>query len=248
MDNKSIYNALISAGLSKEGACGLMGNFQAESAMRSNNVQDGMTRLSDDEYTKAADNDSINFVRDAVGYGLAQWTYWSRKNALLSYAKTRGVSVGDAKMQIDFCIRELKTDYKTVWDKLCGSISVYDAASIVCTQYERPAVNNIAVRARFAEKFYSQFAKNSENSTGSTDKNSDTQVCTVQLPVLKIGSKGFEVWLLQILLNKHECHVKWTDGDFGENTLGQVKAFQKAKGLTVDGIVGAKTWAALIKG
>ena len=247
MDNKSIYDALISYGLSKEGACGLMGNFQAESAMRSNNAQDGMTRLSDEDYTEAANIGEIDFIHDAVGYGLAQWTYWSRKQALMNYAKGLGVSVGDAKMQINFCIKELKTEYKSVWDKLCGSISVYDAASIVCTQYERPAVNNIAVRAKFAEQFYSQFAKNSENSTSSTDKSSDTQMCTVQLPVLKLGSKCFEVWLLQILLNKHECHVKWTDGDFGENTLGQVKAFQEAKGMAVDGIVGPKTWAALIK-
>lgn len=246
MDNKSIYNALISAGLSKEGACGLMGNFQAESAMRSDNVQDGMTQFSDEDYTTAADNGIINFVKDAIGYGLAQWTYWTRKAALLAYAKNRGVSVGDTKMQIDFCIKELKTEYKSVWDKLCGSISVYDAASIVCTQYERPAVNNIAVRAKFAEEFYSQFAKKTEESTNSTDKSSDAQICTVQLPVLKLGSKGFEVWLMQILLNRHEFYVKWTDGDFGSNTLENVKAFQTAKGLSADGIVGRETWAMLL--
>ena len=34
------------------------------------------------------------------------------------------------------------------------------------------------------------------------------------------------------------------DGDFGDECLNAVKAFQRDKKLTVDGIVGAKTWAA----
>ena len=38
------------------------------------------------------------------------------------------------------------------------------------------------------------------------------------------------------------------DGDFGDECLNAVKAFQKDNKLTVDGIVGAKTWAALLNG
>lgn len=72
--------------------------------------------------------------------------------------------------------------------------------------------------------------------------------CTVELPVVKQGAKGFTVVVVQMLLNKHDFSVKYTDGDFGPDTLAKVKAFQKAKGLTTDGIVGSKTWAALIKG
>lgn len=71
--------------------------------------------------------------------------------------------------------------------------------------------------------------------------------CTVELPIVKQGDKGFTVVAVQMLLSKHDFSVKYTDGDFGPDTLAKVKAFQKAKGLTTDGIVGSKTWAALIK-
>jgi peptidoglycan hydrolase-like protein with peptidoglycan-binding domain len=37
------------------------------------------------------------------------------------------------------------------------------------------------------------------------------------------------------------------DGDFGNYTDSAVRAFQKGKGLTIDGICGPKTWAELIK-
>ena len=72
--------------------------------------------------------------------------------------------------------------------------------------------------------------------------------CTVELPIIKQGDKGFTVVAVQMLLSKHDFSVKYTDGDFGPDTLAKVKAFQKAKGLSADGIVGSKTWGALLKG
>lgn len=57
--------------------------------------------------------------------------------------------------------------------------------------------------------------------------------------ILKLGSKGKEVELLQE-------YLKITvDGDFGPATEKAVKEFQKDRGLTVDGIVGPKTWSVL---
>ena len=70
--------------------------------------------------------------------------------------------------------------------------------------------------------------------------------CTVELPIIKQGDKGFTVVAVQMLLNKHNFSVKYTDGDFGPDTLAKVKAFQIAKGLTADGIVGRDTWVKLL--
>jgi peptidoglycan hydrolase-like protein with peptidoglycan-binding domain/uncharacterized protein YkwD len=63
-------------------------------------------------------------------------------------------------------------------------------------------------------------------------------------PVLEQGSCGPAVRELQRQLGQHGYQVA-IDGDFGAQTLTAVRAFQKAKGLTVDGVVGPQTWGAL---
>lgn len=58
------------------------------------------------------------------------------------------------------------------------------------------------------------------------------------MPTIKKGSKGKAVKIWQIIVGVEP------DGDFGNNTLKATKDFQKSAGLTVDGIVGAKSWRA----
>ncbi|GMA51021.1 hypothetical protein GCM10025857_23780 [Alicyclobacillus contaminans] len=68
---------------------------------------------------------------------------------------------------------------------------------------------------------------------------------TVAHPVLSYGSTGSAVVLLQQDLNKLGYSVGSVDGDFGPRTEAEVKAFQSAHHLQVDGIVGPATWNAL---
>ena len=70
--------------------------------------------------------------------------------------------------------------------------------------------------------------------------------CIVDLPIVRQGDNGFPVIAVQTLLGKHNFNVKYIDGDFGPDTLAKVKAFQKAKGLNADGIVGRDTWTKLL--
>jgi len=64
---------------------------------------------------------------------------------------------------------------------------------------------------------------------------------------LKNGSEGADVKELQSDLIRlgYDCGRWGADGDFGDATERAVRAFQRDRGLTVDGIVGAKTAAAL---
>ena len=157
MSNRTIFDALIAAHLTPEGACGLMGNMMAESAMKSNIAQRGMTTMTDEQYTAAADNGTINFTNDSVGYGLCQWTFNTRKAALLAFARNKGVSVGDETMQVQFCLRELQQDYPMVFLLLCSSHDIDECTDRVCDKYERPAVNNYPARRQFAREFFNEF-------------------------------------------------------------------------------------------
>lgn len=64
-------------------------------------------------------------------------------------------------------------------------------------------------------------------------------------PVLKLGSKGAFVRDLQEQLSGLRYSAGEQDGIFGNLTLAAVLSFQADNGLTTDGIVGGKTWAAL---
>lgn len=158
MSNETIFDALVGAGMTIEGACGMLGNMAAESTMRPNIAQRGMTTMSDADYTFAADNGDIDFANDSVGYGLCQWTYHTRKAALLAFAKSRGVSVGDGDMQTQFCIKELQTDYPDLWAMLRSSHDLLKCTQRICAEFERPAVNNVDVRYGFAKQAFDYFS------------------------------------------------------------------------------------------
>ena len=75
---------------------------------------------------------------------------------------------------------------------------------------------------------------------------------SIDLSVLKKGSKCTEVKTLQRLLkslgyNGKDGKVLAIDGDFGSNTDYALRAYQKYKGLEVDGSCGRLTWIALLK-
>lgn len=142
MNERKIYDFFESKGLSPMGIYGLMGNLKDESGLHPRNLQNSYEKklgYTDDSYTEAVDSGSYkNFVRDAAGYGLAQWTYSARKENLLNYARKCNASVGDLDMQLEFMYQELQ-GYKKVFAVLQAAASIREASDIVLTQYERPA-------------------------------------------------------------------------------------------------------------
>ena len=67
-------------------------------------------------------------------------------------------------------------------------------------------------------------------------------------PKLQYGSQGNSVSEVQARLNlalPSATPPLIVDGRFGSKTTARVKQFQLSRGLVGDGIVGAKTWAAL---
>lgn len=160
-----IWDRLHSAGLTPAGAAGLMGNLYAESGLNPTNLQNSHEKklgLSDADYTAAVDCGAyVNFVNDGAGYGLAQWTYPSRKAALLAYAKARGRSIGDLDMQVGYLLQELQSLFPAVLRLLRATNSILEASDCVLLQFERPAnrsAENCARRAVLGQGFYDKFA------------------------------------------------------------------------------------------
>lgn len=162
---KALWTALKNAGCTDEGAAGAMGNIQAESNFRSNNLQNTYEKslgLSDEQYTAQVDSGAYsNFVKDSAGYGLVQWTYWSRKEGLLNFLhNTRKVGIGDTAAQIEYFINEIK-NYKNVWSVLTTSHSVRECSDAVLIYYEAPASKNEETtqvkRASYGEAILKEF-------------------------------------------------------------------------------------------
>lgn len=65
------------------------------------------------------------------------------------------------------------------------------------------------------------------------------------MPELYLWDVADAVSTLQQMLNDKGYDAGTVDGDFGMNTYNAVKAFQRANGLVVDGIVGQATWSKL---
>lgn len=147
------------------GVAGLMGNLQAESGLRPNNLENRFADASgwtDESYTAAVDNGSYTreMFQDGAGYGIAQWTYWSRKRDLYDYAKKRGTSIGDLDMQLDYLWAELG-QYGGVLTILLNAKSVREASDAVLKGFEKPANQsdaNCAARAKLGQAIFDQHA------------------------------------------------------------------------------------------
>ena len=163
---KQIWDFLKAEGFNDFGVAGLMGNLLAESGLRPNNMEDqyqSKLGYNDESYTRAVDNGTYtNFIKDAVGYGLAQWTYWTRKQNLLNFARQNNKSIGDLNMQLCFLVKELKEMYtNSVYNVLRKATSVLEASNAVLLNFERPANMSASVqatRARYGQTYYDRYA------------------------------------------------------------------------------------------
>lgn len=161
---EQFINYFRTKGFTDFGISGLYGNIYCESGLIPNNLQNtynvslGMT---DEEYTKAVDNGSYtNFVYDSAGYGICQWTYWSRKKNMLDFAQSHNKSIGDYEMQLDFLYQELCQSYSNVVSVLTSAKSIREASNAVLLNFERPADQSQSVQDRRTsegQKFYDKY-------------------------------------------------------------------------------------------
>lgn len=161
-NEKIVWNYLKNAGLTDAGAAGLMGNLQHESGIESviyEYYYHPSVGLSNEEYVrKVNDGSYTKFTTDRVGFGLAQWTFPSRKEALLN--KCRG-KIGDMNCQLSYLLQELKSnDFPGLLNKLKTNNDVRSCSDTVMVQFEGPAdqsPNAKNTRYQTSLRFYNTF-------------------------------------------------------------------------------------------
>lgn len=103
-----------------------------------------------------------------------------------------------------------------------------------------------AVRRRIRKRKYISHAFRPKYS----EEEPITDMITLELPVLKNGSKGFEVKTLQRLLmsNGYSMRPYGADGDFGSLTEQRLREYQRKQKLPENGTADGQTWNKLLKG
>lgn len=268
MSEQTIYQALRAGGLSPAGACGMMGNMDAESCMLTNNVQDNCT-MSDFDYTFSVDNGNISrerFVYDSYGYGLCQWTSYDRKDGLYKLAKEKGVSISDEATQVEFCLYELK-GYKDLYKFLCTTDDVAKSAERVCAEFERPKYNNFSVRINAAQRYYNRFALN--DSSEFVDDEYEAPQFDIVHPEypktflhLELGDgckargcvpdPAVKAWQNLLLCWGFDIGSWGADGEFGNDTKKateewQAYALKIGADVEVNGVVDEDDWLAIVE-
>lgn len=281
MSKETIWARLKAKGFTDTACAAIMGNMWQESAFIPNNVEDRCHRdtgWSDEQYTAMVDSGSYTreqFMRDpdpstgkprAYGYGLCQWTYYTRKAGFYDFAKSRKVSIADEQMQIDWMWQEMhQCEFLPVLNTLMSVASLYQMTKSFMVTFENPddksdrAVNT---RFNFAQSIYNEFAgtvpdiPDDDPGPEPSPDPSPEPVAKFWPPARQIclGMEGGDVSVLKAILNAlgiYEYAQAETVDYFGQSLKEAVIAYQKKafpdQRPEWDGIAGPKTWAALLK-
>lgn len=171
-NEEKIWYFFQSKGLNDYACAGILGNANAESGLKPNNLQDAYQRklnMTDDEYTTAVDNGTYNnFIYDAAGYGIFQFTYWTLKKGLLEYARSTNRSIGNLEMQLEYSWQTFEKNYSSMLNTLKTATSVFEASNAVLLKFECPADQSVSMqnkRASYGQSYYNKYAKKGSNAT-----------------------------------------------------------------------------------
>ena len=143
---KTIW-AILVGDLGEIATAGIMGNLIVESAYTLRGFQKqgdySQSRTASKTYTENVSNGTISrdtFIHDSIGYGLAQWTFYTLKDDLYNYWSEASTvsSIGNTAMQAKFLLWHLKNKYQGVYNNLLKAEGVRDATNIFLDEYERP--------------------------------------------------------------------------------------------------------------
>lgn len=267
-----IYNRLRQAGMTEAGALGCLGNWECESNCEPNRVQGDFSpyRTVSKQYVSDVTAGRISreqFGKDGKGFGIYQLTYFTRKLGYYDFWKKSGKALDDVELQVDYALLELQRDYGSLYQYLCHTDDIAEAATQVCCKFERPEWNNVNARYAAALRIREEIDLSGTAVAGENATTQEAEVlpykpelipATEYWPPRTVDKNmdGDDVVILKAVLaargfgNFHADISGFLDGQtdrFDDDTEQAVKQFQTAYKLDVDGVVGPKTWAKLLE-
>lgn len=144
IDYESAYWSALTWIPNEIGRAALMGNLYAESGLIPYRLEGDFTEGYTESitYTDNVDSGMItesSFVTDGKGYGLAQWTFSTRKQKLYTLWKSGGYdSIGSFELSVKMLEEELKNDYPDVMTVLLNATNLRTASDYVLFHFENP--------------------------------------------------------------------------------------------------------------
>jgi len=142
-------------------------------------------------------------------------------------------STGAAVKQLQERLKELGY-YNNVCDGDYGTVTVN---AVKAFEKKHGYTQDGVADATVQKKLYSSSALKANDTAGNTGSSSSGAAADE----LKKGDRGDAVKQLQKRLKELGYYKSYVDGDFGNETVAAVKAFQKKNGLYQDGVAGSQT-------
>lgn len=162
---------------------------------------------------------SYAIVQDLRGLALWRVSGW-QWDTIARYAQQNNRSVWDPEIQIEFLIHDLGRGENR---DLLRTATLEDATVWFMYHYMPTRGRDFELRLDYA------------------NQQTRADVRESRLPTLRKGSRGAAVTTLQYMLTARGYSLS-PDGSFGSVTDSKVRAFQRSRGLKVDGWVGSRTW------
>ena len=146
-DNASgLMGSLMENGYSQQSAAAILGNLYWESNLNPRVLEGGAIVA---ENFRAWDGGKTY----SGGFGLAQWTYESRVQALQEYADSRNLPVTSIQAQVGYLVQELNDPYYGCSPGELNSLDLAGAVNQVWRKYENPATDDFQRRYEKAGEF-----------------------------------------------------------------------------------------------
>lgn len=149
-----IVKYLASKGYTKIAIAGIIGNWVQESGLEPNNCQNSCEDRFGGDNESCAYKETDRPDNKQCGYGLAQWTYGTRKDLMIQYNQQDGRALSDLGFQLDFFNYEADNNYPSLKTEINKDTTPEEATYTFEEIYEGAGVPAYSNRVDAANAIY----------------------------------------------------------------------------------------------